>query len=850
MPYTPMMLQYFEIKEKYKDCILFYRLGDFYEMFFDDAKIASAELSLTLTGRDCGMEERAPMCGIPFHSSEGYIVKLISKGYKVAICEQTEDPSAAKGIVKREVIRIITPSTIMSESAVESGRNNFLISIEKMAEGLGLAFLDFSTGEVFATEIKEEIYHNLSGEISRFMPSEALVSPDAAADDNIINLLENSGCYITYDTYGYFETSGRDVESQFKGKCEISENPLTKRAIGGALVYILQTQKVNVGHINTVTYYELNQFVYMDASTRRNLEITETLRTKSRKGSLLWVLDKTKTAMGGRTLRRWLEQPLLNCGIIEKRQSGVKELYDNVMLREGIREKLEYIMDIERLLGRIVCKSAIARDLLSLKESLNVLPALLFELECCSGEMISDITHDFDILEDVKNLIEISIKEDAPVSLREGGIIKKNYSEVLDSLHVALEEGSSWISEVEAEEREKTGIKNLKVKFNKVFGYYIEVSKSNLDKVPETYIRKQTTVNSERYITQRLKEIEDMVLGAKDKIEALEYSIFEEIREKVACEQERIQKTAKKIALLDCLASFAEVAVKSGFVRPKINTSGIIEINQGRHPVVEKMSSDMFVPNDTYIDKENHRFNIITGPNMAGKSTYMRQIAVITLMAQIGSFVPAESADIGIVDGIFTRIGASDDLASGQSTFMVEMNEVANILRSATSNALIIYDEIGRGTSTYDGLAIAWAVAEYTADKSTCGAKTLFATHYHELVGLEDKIEGVKNYSVAIKEREGDIIFLRKIVKGGADNSYGVEVAGLTGIPDKVISRAREILVKLENGEIEKTITNKVPESAQPSEIAIIAEQLKNIDIDTLTPIESMNILYKIKKLL
>ena len=849
MPYTPMMLQYFEIKEQYKDCILFYRLGDFYEMFFEDAKLASSELGLTLTGRDCGMEERAPMCGVPFHSSEGYIVKLVSKGYKVAICEQTEDPSAAKGIVKRGVIRVVTPSTVMSEDAVESSKNNFLVSVYKSGGEIGVAFLDFSTGEFFATEIKDEIYHNLNGEISRLMPSEALLSEEAAEDENIVKLLENAGCFFTHDTYGYFEKGEDALKDHFAGKCEIKDGELTKKAIGGALLYIMQTQKVKVSHINAVTYYEMNQYVYMDSATRRNLELTETLRTKSRKGSLLWVLDKTKTAMGARLLRRWIEQPLINRGIIEKRLSGVGELCDNVMLRQGIREKLEYVLDIERLLGRIVCKSAIAKDLLALKESLKALPAIIFDLECCTSEMLTEIAHDFDTLEDVKNLIELSINDDAPISLREGGIIKDNYNEKLDELRRALTEGSSWLAEVEAEEREKTGIKNLKVKFNKVFGYYIEVSRSNLDKVPETYIRKQTTVNAERFITQRLKEIEEMVLGAKEKIDALEYAIFEDIRERVSAEQERIQKTARKLATLDTIGSFAEVAVKLGYVKPQINGEGVIKIEQGRHPVVERLTDAMFVPNDTFMDGDDYRFNIITGPNMAGKSTYMRQIAVITLMAQIGSFVPATSADIGIVDGIFTRIGASDDLASGQSTFMVEMNEVAGILKSATKNSLIVYDEIGRGTSTYDGLAIAWAVAEHTADKTLCGAKTLFATHYHELTALEDKVDGVKNYSVAIKERDGNIIFLRKIVKGGADNSYGVEVAKLTGIPDSVISRAREILKKLEGGEMEKT-ARKSPAEAEKSEINLLIDELKKIDVDTLTPIESMNILYKLKKLL
>ncbi len=849
MPYTPMMLQYFSIKENYKDCILFYRLGDFYEMFFEDAKTASAELSLTLTGRNCGMEERAPMCGVPFHSSEGYIAELVSKGYKVAICEQMEDASATKEMVRREVVRVVTPATIMSDSAVEQSKNNFLVSVYKEKGNVGLAFLDFSTGEFYATSLDGEIYHNLSGELARLAPSEAIVCPEAAEDENIIALLEGYGCYITKDTYGYFETSYKDTETHFAGKCDIKEDSLTKHAVGGALVYILQTQKVDVGHINNVVYYEINQFVYMDSNTRRNLELTETLNAKTKKGSLLWVIDKTKTAMGARMLRRWIEQPLLNSGIIEKRLSGVEEFVNNVMLRQGIREKLEYILDIERLLGRIVCKSALAKDLLALKHSLEVLPSVIFDLECCSGEMISELAADFDTLEDVKNLIEVSIDENAPVSLRDGKIIKKFYSEKLDELREATEKGTSWLAEVEAEEKEKTGIKNLRVRYNKVFGYYIEVSKSHLSKVPDHYIRKQTTVNGERYITERLKEIEEMILGAKDKIDALEYTLFEDIREKVAKEKERIQKTARKIALLDAISSLAETAVKNNYVRPQITSDGKINIVQGRHPVVERLSKEMFVPNDTLLDPDDNRFAIITGPNMAGKSTYMRQVAIITLMAQIGSFVPASKAEISVVDGIFTRIGASDDLTSGQSTFMVEMNEVAHILKNAGRNSLIIYDEIGRGTSTYDGIAIAWAVAEHTADKNLCGAKTLFATHYHELIQLENKIDGVKNYSVAIKERDGNIIFLRKIVSGGVDDSYGVEVARLTGIPTRVIERAREILGKLEKGEMEKSAPKQM-QKAEKSELDMLANELKNIDIDTLTPIESMNILYKLKKLL
>jgi len=852
MGFTPMMLQYFEVKDQYKDCILFYRLGDFYEMFFDDAVIASKELELTLTGRDCGMEERAPMCGIPFHSYEGYVSKLIVKGYKVAICEQLEDPATAKGIVKRDVIRVITPSTIMSDSLVESTKNNFLVSIYKYDGRIGLAFLDFSTGELYATVIKNEIYQNLIIELSRYMPSECIVNEAAENDKDIGTIITSLNCYVSKGSNTYYENPHATNEKQFGGKFSLEINEISYNAIAGAVRYIIQTQKTDISHINKVLYYSIGEFMDIDVNTRRNLELTETLRNKTKKGSLLWVLDMTQTAMGGRRLRKWIDQPLINCGLISKRLSGVEELLKNIVFRSNIKEQLQCIMDIERLISKVVCKTANARDLVALKSSMAVLPQISFTLVGCKSSLLNEIYSEIDVLEDVFTLIDISITDMPPISVRDGGIIKTGYSEKLDDLHLALTEGKGWLADIESSEREKTGIKNLKVGFNKVFGYYIEISNSNISKVPETYIRKQTLTNGERYITQKLKEIEDLVLGAEEKSVKLEYSLFEEIRDKIGAAQERIQNTARAIGVLDSLVSLAEVAARYNYCKPEVDVSGCIDIKQGRHPVVERLSDELFVPNDTYLNISGDRFSIITGPNMAGKSTYMRQVAVITLMAQIGSYVPAESARIGIVDKIFTRVGASDDLASGQSTFMVEMSEVAHILKNATSNSLIIYDEIGRGTSTYDGLAIAWAVVEYTVNQKLCGAKTLFATHYHELTKLEDILEGVKNYSVAVKERGDSIVFLRKIVKGGADDSYGVEVAKLAGIPSKVLKRAKEILQKLESEQSHEKFSRK---PAQMPEITLedealrhLTEEIKKINLDTLTPIESMNILYKLKK--
>ncbi len=852
MGYTPMMQQYFKVKEQYQDCILFYRLGDFYEMFFDDAYTASRELELTLTGRDCGMPERAPMCGVPYHSSSGYVSKLIAKGYKVAICEQVEDPAVAKGIVKRDVIRVVTPSTITEDGVVESDKNNFLASVYKDEGRLGVAFLDFSTGELYATIIYNDIYENLITELSRFAPTECLVCDDAVSDRTIDKILKLSGCYITRRNNEYFTEVEEINKETFDGKCTLIRGELSYNAIGAAVKYISETQKTDISHINSVSYYSIGEFMNMDAGTRRNLELTETMRTKNKKGSLLWVLDMTQTSMGGRRLRTWIEQPLINCGAINKRLGGVEEFVKNVVVRSNVRDLLKNVMDMERLIGKVVCRSANARDLIALRNSFKILPSLKFEISGCKSVIINEIYNMTDTLEDICGLIDAGICENPPLTIRDGGIIKENYSEKLDGYRWALRDGKGWLADLEAREKEKTGIKNLKVGFNKVFGYYIEVSKSNVDKVPEDYIRKQTLTSGERYITRELKEIEDAILGAEEKSVHLEYTLFEEIREKVGAERERIQNTAKAAGILDCIASLAEVAAKYNYCKPVVDVSDVIDIKQGRHPVVERLSDEMFVPNDTYLNNTSDRLSIITGPNMAGKSTYMRQVAVIALMAQIGSFVPAASAQIGVSDSIFTRVGASDDLAAGQSTFMVEMSEVAHILKNATSNSLIIYDEIGRGTSTYDGLAIAWAVVEYTASKKTCGAKTLFATHYHELTELEESMEGVKNYSVAIKERGDDIVFLRKIVRGGTDNSYGVEVAKLAGLPGNVITRAKAILKKLEDGKtvaVPKKTKTEEPQISFGASIGLeIIDKIKNIDVDTMSPIEGLSFLYKIKK--
>ncbi len=852
MGYTPMMEQYFEVKKKYEDCILFYRLGDFYEMFFDDAFTASKELELTLTGRDCGMPERAPMCGVPFHSCSGYISKLVSKGYKVAICEQIGNPAVMRGIVRREVTKVVTPSTITEDGAVAADKNNFLASAYKRDSRLGLAFLDFSTGELYATVINADIHDNLITEFSRFMPTECLINEEAFEDRMIEKLLKTVECYVTKRGNDYFEDVKEINNEKFGDKCALIEGDISYSAIGAAIKYIGETQKTDISHIDSVSYYSIGDFMNMDANTRRNLEITETMRNKSKKGSLLWVIDKTETSMGGRRLRNWVEQPLINYGSINKRLDGVEEFVEDVILRSNVRDLLRNISDMERIIGKVVCGSANGRDLIALKTSFRMLPSLIFEIGACESTIVTELYKSMDAMEDMCELIEKSICDNPPVTIREGGIIRDNYSEELDEYRRALSDGKGWLAEVEAKEKEATGIRNLKVSFNKVFGYYIEVSKSNVERVPDRYIRKQTLTNGERYITDDLKKIEEKLLGASEKSMQLEYSLFEEIREKVGSCRERIQKTAKAIGILDCLASLAEVAVKYNYCKPTVDISDIIDIKQGRHPVVERLSEEMFVPNDTFLNNTTDRLLTITGPNMAGKSTYMRQVASIALLAQIGSFVPATSAHIGICDSIFTRVGASDDLAAGQSTFMVEMSEVASILKNATPKSLIIYDEIGRGTSTYDGLAIAWAVAEHTASRKTCGAKTLFATHYHELTELENSMEGVKNYSVAIKERGEDIIFLRKIVRGGADDSYGVEVAKLAGLPENVVKRARVILKSLEKDKAvavpKKTVAEEPQMSFEMSAELELVRKIKDLDIDTLTPIEGLSMLYSLKK--
>ncbi|MDK2798638.1 MAG: mismatch repair protein MutS [Clostridiales bacterium] len=873
---TPMMQQYIQIKEQYKDCILFFRLGDFYEMFFEDAETASRELEITLTGRDCGQKERAPMCGVPFHSADTYIAKLINKGYKVAICEQVQDPSEAKGIVQRDVIRVITPGTVTDSTVLDEKKNNFLACIFKDDNGIGLSLVDVTTGELYATQFSQPDYiYNLMNELARYSPSE-IISNQSVIDDYAITKMikDRFNCYIEYfyDWSFELEAASEKIKKQFKiltlDSTGLKDNHHAIKTVGALLEYLEQTQKVGLSHINTINYYSNKQFMDIDISTRRNLELTETMREKARKGSLLWVLDKTQTAMGGRLLRKWIEQPLVNCTQINKRLFAVKELFDDIILRRDLSECLKNIYDIERLLSKIIYNSVNCRDLIALKKSISFLPEIKNHLDKCSTSLLKKAYIQLDVLEDIYQLIESSIVDDPPLSVREGGIIKEGFNEDVDKLRKATTEGKEWIAKLEYEERGKTGIKNLKVGFNKVFGYFIEVTKSNLASVPERYIRKQTLANCERYITPELKEIENTILGAEEKIVQLEYQIFSEIRDKIASQVDRIQKSAKVISVVDVLCSLAEVAQKNNYCMPEVDLSDKIIIKDGRHPVVERMlSNNMFVPNDTLMDNQDNRLSIITGPNMAGKSTYMRQVALIVLMAQIGSFVPVSSAKIGIVDKIFTRVGASDDLASGQSTFMVEMSEVANILNNASQKSLLILDEIGRGTSTYDGLSIAWAVIEYICDVKKLGAKTLFATHYHELTELEDKLQGIKNYCIAVKKRGDDITFLRKIIRGGADDSYGIEVAKLAGVPIEVINRAKKILKSLEDADINRASSVKVKstpgnqliskKNAEISEDQIgigdlakneIIDLLKKIELTTMTPIEAMNMLYELQQ--
>ena len=870
---TPMMQQYMETKAQYKDCILFYRLGDFYEMFFEDAITVTKELEITLTGKNCGLEERAPMCGVPYHSVEGYLNRLVQKGYKVAICEQVEDPKLAKGIVKREVVRIVTPGTNLNTQALDASKNNYIMCIVYMDDQYGLAVADVTTGDYFVTELDSA--RKLMDEIAKYAPSEIVCNESLYVSGiDLEDLKERLGITIYPLDSWYFDDNSCEkvLKEHFKVASleALGIGDYNSGAIGaGALLqYLYDTQKNSLSHLTGITGYTTGKYMLLDSSSRRDLELCETLREKQKRGSLLWVLDKTKTAMGARTLRSYIEQPLIDKEEIVKRLEAVAELKDNAITREELREYLAPVYDLERLISRITYQSANPRDLIAFKTSLKMLP----HIKCILGDLTSPLLmqlHDeLDSLEELCELIEVAIEEEPPLAMKEGGIIKAGYHEDVDKLRNAKTEGKTWLAEVEEEEREKTGIKNLRIKYNKVFGYYLEVTNSYKDLVPDYYMRKQTLTNAERYITPRLKELEDMILGAEDKLYALEYELYCEVRERIASEVVRIQKTAKAIAQLDVFASMAYVAERNNFVRPNINEKGVIDIKNGRHPVVEKMiPNEMFIANDTYLDDKKNRISIITGPNMAGKSTYMRQTALIVLMAQIGSFVPADSANIGIVDRIFTRVGASDDLASGQSTFMVEMTEVANILRNATSKSLLILDEIGRGTSTFDGLSIAWAVVEHISNKRLLGAKTLFATHYHELTELEGKLDSVNNYCIAVKEKGDDIVFLRKIVKGGADKSYGIQVAKLAGVPDNVIQRAKEIVDEL----IEADVATRIREiSVQSSETTKkqkkydevdlaqmslfdtvkdddIIEELKQIDVAQLTPIEALNTLYNLQ---
>ena len=864
--YSPMMQHYLATKEKYKDCILFYRLGDFYEMFFDDAINVSRELELTLTGKDCGQEERAPMCGIPYHAAESYVAKLVQNGHKVAICEQLEDPKLAKGIVKRDVIRVVTPGTVTETNLLEEKRNNFIMSIFKKGIFFGLAVCDISTGDFYSAEIKEENnFERLLDEISRYSPSEIIVNKMLSeCSEEMQTIKERFDVYISNEDEEKFSTDTDRIYREYalsddKGNIvkDLEKRLFAVSAINGLITYIEDTQKTKLEHMNKITIYTITKYMALDINARRNLELTEKLRDKSKKGTLLWVLDKTSTSMGGRLLRRWISDPLIEVKEINERLDAVEELKNDIILRGEITESLKGVYDIERLAGKISYGNANARDLNALKASSSKLPAIKKLLENSNSKMLKKLYESLDTLDDLYELIDKAIVEEPPILITEGGVIKLGFNEEIDELKKAMTDGKTWLVELEAKEKEETGIKGLKVGFNKVFGYYIEVTKSNLSLVPDRYIRKQTLTGGERYITEELKELESKVLGAEEKVVALEYNEFVKIREYIKTQITRLQRSAMAISKLDVLCSFATVAEDFNYCKPTVDNSGIINIKDGRHPVIEKMlPSGSFVSNDTYLDKSSNRLAIITGPNMAGKSTYMRQVALITLMAQIGSFVPAAEAQIGVVDKIFTRVGASDDLSMGQSTFMVEMMEVANILKEATQNSLVILDEIGRGTSTYDGLSIAWAVAEYIENKEKCGAKTLFATHYHELTQLEDTLEGVKNYSIAVKEKGEDIIFLRKIVPGGTDESYGVHVARLAGVPKMVTQRANEILKKIERKNV---LVNKAKEKEDKKQVsgqldmynfklAEIAHELDKVNINELTPIDALNTLVKIKE--
>ncbi len=870
MGLSPMMQEYVKKKEEYKDCILFYRLGDFYEMFFDDALLVSKELEITLTGKDCGLEERAPMCGVPYHAAETYIKRLIDRGHKVAICDQVEDPKLAKGLVKREVVRIVTPGTTLDAAALDESKNNYLMSIVTVGDLFGCAVADITTGDCFLTEVDKP--QKLLDEINKFVPAEIICSDSFyMCGIDVEDLKERLKiCVFTLDSW-YFddELCRRELLEHFQVSSldglGIKDYDSGVIAAGALFLYLKETQRTALSNMTTIRPYTTDKFMLIDSSSRRNLELVETLREKQKRGSLLWVLDKTKTAMGARMLRSMVEQPLIDKEEIEKRLEALEELNENAMLRDEIREYLNPVYDLERLVSRISYQSANPRDLVAFASSLEMLPYIKQILGEFKAPVLKNINEDMDALEELTELIKSAIVEDPPLAQKDGGIIREGYNEDVDKFRRSRTDGKKWLSELEAREREKTGIKTLRIKFNRVFGYSLEVTNSFRDQVPDYYVRKQTLSNAERYITQELKELEDLILGAEDKLYALEYELFCQVRERIAAEVVRIQRTARAVAFLDVFASLALVSQRNNYVRPRINQNGVIDIKNGRHPVVEQMiANDMFIANDTYLDNQKMRISIITGPNMAGKSTYMRQSALIVLMAQIGCFVPAEKANIGIVDRIFTRVGASDDLASGQSTFMVEMTEVANILRNATSKSLLILDEIGRGTSTFDGLAIAWAVIEHISNTRLCGAKTLFATHYHELTELEGKISGVNNYCIAVKEKGDDIVFLRKIVKGGADKSYGIQVAKLAGVPQSVIDRARELVDELSAADI----TDAVKDLASPkrkhktqydlvdmTQMSLfdtvqdndIVEEIRGLDMEDITPREAMNILYSLQ---
>ena len=870
--YTPMMQHYLKTHEEYKDCILFYRLGDFYEMFFDDAKVVSKELELTLTGKSCGAEEREPMCGIPYHAAETYLTRLVKKGYKVAICEQVEDPKLAKGMVKREVTRVVTPGTTLNAQALDETKNNYIMCIAYIGDHYGISSADITTGDYYVTEVDSE--RKLLDEVNKYQPTEIICNEAFYISGIDIDDMKNRMGIVIYSLDAWYfsdETAQMTLKDHFKVRdlegLGLADYDSGVVAAGALLKYLYETQKTTLSNLVAIHPYTTGKFMIIDSSTRRNLELVETLREKQKRGSLLWVLDKTRTAMGARTLRSFVEQPLIERTEIEERYDAIDEFNTNAITREEIREYLNPVYDLERLITRVTYQTANPRDLIAFRNSIHMLPPIKTLMSDFQSPLLKRLYEQMDTLDELYELIERSIAEEPPLTLHDGGILKEGYNEEVDRLRKAKTDGKSWLADLEAKEREKTGIKNLKIKYNKVFGYYLEVTNSFKDLVPDYFTRKQTLANAERFITPELKELEDVILGAEDKLIVLEYELFREVRQKVADEVVRIQKTAKAVAQIDVFASLATVAEQNNYCRPKLNEKGLIDIKDGRHPVVERMiQNEMFVANDTYLDNGSNRVSIITGPNMAGKSTYMRQSALIVLMAQIGSFVPAKSAKIGIVDRIFTRVGASDDLASGQSTFMVEMSEVANILRNATSNSLLILDEIGRGTSTFDGLSIAWAVVEHISNPRLLGAKTLFATHYHELTELEGKLNSVNNYCIAVKEKGDDIVFLRKIVKGGADKSYGIQVAKLAGVPDNVIERAKEIVEELSNNDITEIVQNISAEGGSKrskpkldevdlEQISLldtmdndtILNELKELDLGQMTPIEAMNKLYELQ---